>query len=157
VTDNTKLVKPEVFAPASEAALAQAERRLRFGLPALLRQIYSQVGNGGFGPSYGLIGVPGGATDDLKRSVIDVYKDYRKYCRKTWPEKLLPVCHDGCAHYFCVDCSRTAAPVFLFDTTAHLVDKAAWEKSVRRVASSLRRWLLEWLDRTEGRRGRRRP
>lgn len=86
ITDMDKLVKPKLFPPASEMAIVQAERRLGFALPPLPRRIYGEVGNGGFGPSYGLIGVPGGATDDLGRSIVDLYKDYRKACRKTWPE-----------------------------------------------------------------------
>jgi hypothetical protein len=145
-----RLVKPKLFPPATERALARAERGLGFALPALLRELYARVGNGGFGPAYGLIGVPGGATDDLGRSIVDLYKDYRKCCRKTWPEKLLPVCHEGCAYYFCLDCSRKAVPVLLFDTTAHLVDKEPWEKSTRRVAPSFQRWLSLWLEQTAG-------
>lgn len=152
LTNMEKLEKAKVFPPVTEKELVRAERRLGFALPDFLRRVYSQVGNGGIGPSYGLVGIPGGATDDLGRSVVDLYKDYRKYCRKTWPERLLPVCHDGCAYYFCLDCSRKAAPVLLFDTTAHLVDKEPWKKSVRRVSPSFRRWLSLWLEQTEGRR-----
>jgi hypothetical protein len=152
LTDMGQLVKPVLFPPATEGALVHAERVLGFPLPGLLRQLYTQVGNGGFGPTYGLIGVPGGATDDLGRSLVDVCKAYRKSCRKTWPEKLLPVCHEGCACYFCLDCSRKAVPVLLFDTTAHLVDNEPWEKSVRRVAPSFWRWLTLWLEQTQDRR-----
>jgi SMI1 / KNR4 family (SUKH-1) len=152
LTDMAKLVKAKPFPPATDAAVAKAERALGFALPMLLRQVYTQVGNGGFGPAYGLIGIPGGATDDLGRSIVDLYRDYRGDCPDTWPEKLLPVCHAGCAHYFCLDCSRKAVPVLSFDTTAHLVDEKPWRKSVRRVAPSFRRWLSLWLDHTEGRR-----
>src|SRR5262245_22903230 len=75
LTDMGQLVKPVPFPPATEVALARAERSLGFALPALLRQVYAHVGNGGFGPAYGLIGVPGGAKDDLGRSIVDLYKD----------------------------------------------------------------------------------
>jgi hypothetical protein len=40
--------------PVTMEELAQAEEQLGFALPALLRRIYLEVGNGGFGPGYGL-------------------------------------------------------------------------------------------------------
>ena len=39
---------------------AQTERELGFKLPPLLRALYQQLGNGGFGPGYGLVGASGG-------------------------------------------------------------------------------------------------
>ena len=40
--------------PVSESDLVRAEALLGFGLPPLLRQLYLHVGNGGYGPGYGL-------------------------------------------------------------------------------------------------------
>lgn len=37
-------------APATPAELAEAERMLGFGLPPLLRRVYTEVANGGFEP-----------------------------------------------------------------------------------------------------------
>jgi hypothetical protein len=36
---------------------------LGFPLPPLLRELYTQVGNGGFGPGYGIFGLEGGYID----------------------------------------------------------------------------------------------
>jgi len=41
--------------PATPAALADAEAALGFRLPGLLRTLYVEVGNGGFGPVFGLL------------------------------------------------------------------------------------------------------
>ncbi|PWU51223.1 hypothetical protein DLJ47_21785 [Micromonospora sp. S4605] len=46
--------------PASPAAVAEAEELAGRPLPSLLRRLYLEVGNGGFGPGYGLLGLRGG-------------------------------------------------------------------------------------------------
>ena len=43
--------------PASPRELAESEERIGFDLPPLLRSIYSEIANGGFGPGYGFIGL----------------------------------------------------------------------------------------------------
>ncbi|HEU5226735.1 MAG TPA: SMI1/KNR4 family protein [Ktedonobacteraceae bacterium] len=45
------------FPPATERQIKETERQLGFPLPLLLRLLYTQVANGGFGPGYGIIGV----------------------------------------------------------------------------------------------------
>jgi hypothetical protein len=46
--------------PAATKDIQVAERALGFQVPALLRAIYSEVANGGFGPEYGIVGTKGG-------------------------------------------------------------------------------------------------
>jgi len=46
--------------PAPPAAVAEAESLAGRPLPPLLRRLYLQVGNGGFGPGYGVLGLRGG-------------------------------------------------------------------------------------------------
>ena len=48
------------YPPATEKHLRSTDAALGFPLPPLLRALYAQVANGGFGPFYGLIGVRGG-------------------------------------------------------------------------------------------------
>jgi len=51
--------------PATEQQLTQAEEILPFPLPSLLRDIYQQIANGGFGPGErGIYGVSGGYRDE---------------------------------------------------------------------------------------------
>ena len=45
--------------PAVAKDLQVLERTLGFKLPELLRAVYSKVGNGGFGPAYGIVGIAG--------------------------------------------------------------------------------------------------
>lgn len=46
--------------PAPLAAVAEAEELAGRPLPSLLRRLYLEVGNGGFGPGYGLLGLRDG-------------------------------------------------------------------------------------------------
>ncbi len=51
---------PPQYGVATIGALDAAEAELGFALPALLRRLYLEVENGGFGPGAGLLGVEGG-------------------------------------------------------------------------------------------------
>ena len=44
--------------------MSQVESELGFGLPPLLRAIYHEVGNGGFGPGHGILGIKEGKLTD---------------------------------------------------------------------------------------------
>lgn len=54
---------PGLYPPVTMLKVEAAEEKLAFGLPPLLRELYTQVGNGGFGPGYGIFGLEGGYTD----------------------------------------------------------------------------------------------
>jgi hypothetical protein len=49
------------YPPAAEDQLQTTEAQLGMPLPGVLRALYATVGNGGFGPAYGLVGAMGGA------------------------------------------------------------------------------------------------
>ncbi len=100
------------LATASQAAVEEAEALLGRRLPELLRRLYLKVGNGGFGPGYGILGVRGGHADDTKRNAIDYYRD------EFWPflrRGLLPICNWGCAIYSYVDTSQPDGPMWAWD------------------------------------------
>lgn len=130
-----------------EDAIAEAERELGFRLPRLLRAIYLQVANGGFGPGFGLIGLEGGATEDHDLSLVEAYQqretspfDRDLPAELTWPDRVLPICSHGCAVYSCVDCNRRSGRVLTFNP-------AEWpEKPFRLQSPSLAEWLEEWLE-----------
>jgi hypothetical protein len=60
-------------APATPEAVTEAEKLIGFPLPPLLRRLYLEVANGGFGPAEGILGVRGGASqgdwNDLERYI----------------------------------------------------------------------------------------
>lgn len=48
------------FLPATEQQIRETEQQLGFSLPPMLRLLYTQVANGGFGPGFGIIGAANG-------------------------------------------------------------------------------------------------
>jgi hypothetical protein len=88
--------------PATLLAVQRAESLVGAALPGLLRRLYLEVSNGGFGPGYGVLGVDDGYRDDMKRTAVDILTR-----RGDWPgmpDNLLPLCHWGCAIYSFVHC-----------------------------------------------------
>ena len=79
---------PSLREPASERSMRLAESRLRSQLPSFLRRIYSSVGNGGFGPGAGLLGVEGGHTNEDGENLVESYERFRS---GEWPVGLLPL------------------------------------------------------------------
>jgi hypothetical protein len=75
-----------------------------FALPPLLRRLYLEVGNGGFGPGFGLYGVTGGFADDQQDLTLpDLYLNETDY--DLWPKKLVSICDWGCTMGSAIDCS----------------------------------------------------
>lgn len=107
---------PIPFPPASSDFIDAAERRLGFSLPPLLRRCYLEVGNGGFGPGYGIIGVEGGCASDFG-NLVETYELFAEYRESEgnceWQRGLLPFCEWGCNMYSCVDCIDPQYAVYL--------------------------------------------
>lgn len=59
---------------ATEEQLLATEEALGFALPPLLRALYTQFANGGFGPGYGIFGAIGGF--DVMGTIVDRYLAY---------------------------------------------------------------------------------
>jgi hypothetical protein len=102
----------ELPPPATAAEIAKAEARLGFQLPPLLKNLYLEIANGGFGPSEGFLGVP------TRKSTfrLSLLKAYRNCTHgRQWPEHLLPVVYCGCEVFFCIDCDHRTYRVITFD------------------------------------------
>jgi hypothetical protein len=73
----------ELYPPAPPLLLEATEARLGFRLPPLLRELYTEVANGGFGPGYGIFGLEGGFSDPVismgegDGTLLDWYSAYR--------------------------------------------------------------------------------
>jgi hypothetical protein len=62
----------ELARRATEDEIAEVERALEYSLHWFHRRLLLDVGNGGYGPGDGLIGLPGGRTDDEGRTVVEL-------------------------------------------------------------------------------------
>ncbi|MGW5431980.1 hypothetical protein ACWET9_33030 [Streptomyces sp. NPDC004059] len=61
--------------PAGPDAVADAEQVIGFRTPPLLRRLYSEVANGGFGPNDGILGVSGGHAQGNFYDIAELYQD----------------------------------------------------------------------------------
>jgi hypothetical protein len=113
--------------PASPDLVAGAEQTLGFSLPPLLRRIYLEVADGGFGPGYGLFGIADGPP--FHDTLIEYYKE--EHWAANWPERFLRVCHWGCEIYSCIDCTNDSFPMVLYDGSfsGHLQTFHEWMKA----------------------------
>ena len=135
--------------PLSDHDVAAAESRLGFRLPPLLRAIYGGISNGGFGESYGFLGLVGGALNEGGLDSVSLYESYRQAYPDDefwqWPEGLLPVCHLGCAMYHCVQCLDETSRVVWFEPNPH-EQGSPWDSSFIPFSASLGEYLSSWLD-----------
>ncbi len=137
--------------PATAAALDAAEARLGVALPPVLRRLYLEVANGGFGPGSGIIGIRGGWTTDHGRSIEDLYEEMgdstTENPRWVWPAGLVPFVDHGGA-FGCVDTSTAEGRIVDWDPD-DLDDRGpdgGWSRAFHEVAPSLATWLERWLD-----------
>lgn len=150
VADKARNVRPwgwtSLPEPVDAATLARAEAVLGFRLPPLLADLYLRIGDGGFGPEYGLLPLLDSAPAGEPAAVTQ-YLANREGGREdpdwSWPEGVLPISHWGCAMYACVDCRSPEATVLLFEPNADDADQA-WYVD----APSLTGWLRAWVDGT---------
>jgi hypothetical protein len=136
---------PRIALPLKKSEAEASEQALGFSVPPLLTQLYEKVGNGGFGPGYGLMGLVSGATDDQGHNSVDAYKCYASADPSdpswTWPEGLLPLCHWGCAIYSCVACKTDGHPIVIFDPNMH---ESSWAQCFIQTKQNLESWLVAW-------------
>lgn len=98
------------FPPVADVVLRQQEKDLGFPIPTLLRLCYLHVGNGGFGPGLGVIGLEGGYESD-HGTLVEFYHLVKEENPKWWKDGILPFCEWGCNMYSSVDCSDSRQPV----------------------------------------------
>jgi len=119
--------------PAASDAVAEAEAEIGFPLPPLLRRLYREVGNGGFGPHQGIPGVRGGADVgwDWPDSAA-FHRDARADEQwKAWPW-LVPILDWGCMIMSLIDCRDPDGRMW------------AWEEG-QLISLPQRQTLTEWL------------
>jgi hypothetical protein len=138
------------FPPATQDQLRAAEASLSFPLPPLLGRIYTTIANGGFGPGRGLIGLPGGATDEHGNSILDLYDSFSASSEEDpewqWPDRLVPICGWTESVYSCVDCLEPAGAVVGFDLTGYEPGRSVKEFLLPQSPTTLEAWLRAWAE-----------
>ena len=130
--------------PLPESEIADAEKHFGFRLPDPVRQFYSQVSAGGYGPGYGFYGLTRGTETFPDETVLSLYTIFRKgdpdEPEFVWPHMLLPILDWGCAIRTCVDCSTPSLPMIRFDPNEEGADQFYPENF------DFEMWLQAWLD-----------
>jgi hypothetical protein len=102
-TDFADIHLPPTFEALSEADLCAIEHGLGFKLAPLHRRLLVEIGNGGFGPGYGIVGGPDGYLDDDGSSFVEVRKKLWAGRHEGLPGNMLPLCDWGDAIWSCID------------------------------------------------------
>jgi len=131
--DMDTIPQPAFYAPASLTDVEHAEAALAMKLPPFLRRLYLEVGNGGYGPGAGLIGIAGGYPDFDGQTLVTTYQRFRT---GAWPSQLLPLWDWGDTMWSCVDVTEGFA-VVTHDGTEGAT------KTTFTLQSLLRSWLDE--------------
>lgn len=140
---------PKVAPPATLAEVDAAEVALGFAIPPLLRRLYTEVGNGGFGPNYGLEGVPTTPPVPDAANIVTLYEAYNwepppEHPAHVWPPGWVPLIGGGCNTIECADFLHPPHAVALFDPDNGDVTRPVVE-SLRPVAESLEARFEAWL------------
>ncbi|MEV0612534.1 hypothetical protein AB0I81_04350 [Nonomuraea sp. NPDC050404] len=123
--------------PASVEAVNECEALLGYPLPPLLRRCYLELGDGGFGPAYGL------------ESLQSVLSDNRQDWPESWRTKakaLLLVCHWGCGITSYVDCGDPGAGMWAIDPNPAPIGN--FQVSLFPQPLSFTAWLHRWIEGT---------
>jgi hypothetical protein len=136
--------------PISTGAMEQAERLLGFTLPALVRRLYTELGDGGFGPGYGFLPLLEAEHNGSEEAAVGLYLAFRQGDPEDaswlWPAGLLPICDWGCAIRSCVDCTRPQGSMSVFDPGAHGIGDPMTKALLSNqgsVADFLRAWISD--------------
>lgn len=125
-----RLVPPARFPPASPRVVEASEMEMGVRFPELLRMVYQEVGNGGFGPGYGLLGLRHGYSDEG----TTLEGRYAEFTASGLPAALLPLWDWGCGAWACLDWT---------DPEWHIVTE--YDGGPTRTTFTLRSWLESWL------------
>lgn len=118
--------------------MAEAEQVIGYRLPPLLRRLYLEVANGGFGPRDGVLGVSGGAWVGDWADIVDVYTAFRSDRHPAW---LVWLFDWGCAIWSLVDCRDPAGPMWGWDPNGCCLDHGLFSQHM-----PLADWLAKALD-----------
>jgi hypothetical protein len=110
-------------------------------LPADMRRVYLEVGNGRFGPAYGLDKL-GGILEDFQRLVNE--NSYLELYGRPWNSFILPILGGGCDLSGVLDVQNGRIGTVNYE----ILEGESLESIIEWVAPSLQAWLELWMDGT---------
>lgn len=127
--------------PADAAGLASVEADFGFSLPPVLRRVYLEVADGGFGPGGGLMPLAGMAAAYTRMRTGDELPRGR-----TWPDRLVPI-REVDPGFDCVDASSPDGRIVAWDPEGlgEYSGEKAWNGSFSEISPSVEAWLEDWV------------
>lgn len=151
--------EPTSSGPASDRPLPRlsardivaAEDLIGVRLPDLVKRLYMEVGNGGFGPGFGLLPLVQTADVPEGRFAVDCYAQFRQ--SRDWHTSVLPFSSWGCGVISCLDLIGDDDPaVYRFEpnmpdgyTVDYLHGLPYRGAGLIPERMRLSQWLEEWL------------
>lgn len=115
-TDHTEFSVPTIERKLIREEMEHFESIAGVKLPEFLKLLYMEIGNGGFGPGYGLHELIK-TNDNAEDSSLDIYLIFSKDDQYdkiwSWPDSFVPVIDWGCAIRSCLDCDT--GELYIFD------------------------------------------
>lgn len=135
-----------MFPPASPAEVEYVEARIGHQLPGILRRLYTEVADGGFGPDARGLGCLRYGNRD-PRGVVwpSVVQLHRRDRRNGLPASWFELTPGGCTMYWYASLTEPDNPVLLYDTDGWDPDQGQRpEDGITHITPSLREWLWTW-------------
>lgn len=135
-----------LFPPISLSEVEKAERRIGRRLPELLRRLYTEVANGGFGPDSGLASLTdGNRAPGHLRDWPCAASVHERNLSEGMPPSWLFLTYGGCTMEWHVSLSAVDNPVLLYDADGYTFGEGPHD-GLRHATASLWRWLSTWAD-----------
>ncbi|CAM5272317.1 hypothetical protein BOQ63_000575 (plasmid) [Streptomyces viridifaciens] len=137
-----------LFPPVTMAEVEDVERRVGRRLPDLLRRIWTEVADGGFGPDGGLVSVREGNRvqghlSDWPSAVKVQERDRAEGVPTSW----FYLTGGGCTMHWYVSLLAVENPVLLYDCDGW---EPGWGETphdgLRHATASLRKWFWTWAE-----------
>lgn len=122
---------------ATPEAIFEAENVIGYPLPRLLRRLYLEAGNGGFGPGRGILGVRGGVPDNDWEDLVQLHLASQADPESLWSPWLIGIYDWGCAVWSLIDCR---------DPAGCMVSWVGDDQTLRYHDQVLSEWLALWLE-----------
>ncbi|WP_306366329.1 SMI1/KNR4 family protein [Nocardiopsis sp. CC223A] len=140
-----RLDPPPPLKPVEEEAVKECEEHLGRPLPPLLRRCYLELGDGGFGPGYGLLPL---WDPENGVSVMDAFRQREGWPREWRPmaDSLLTLCDWGCGIESLVDCRNPSGGMWAIDPNSALGDDPGVMLFPQEF--TFPEWMRRWVDGT---------
>lgn len=137
---------PPVRPRASCDDILEAERKLGFSLPPLLRSIYLEIGNGGWLVGPGIYGIGGSNDTSEEENAVSISLDMASEFE--WWREYLVIADQGCSMYSCIDCGDSSYRVYRLDGNGYSEQSTGnpTENSWYLESASIDDWFSAFLD-----------